>query len=63
MDNLHVDVVRGNRCVLVLVTESGRKISHYEYEQDSDLIISARDGLAKWENGDGNFRLPNDTEP
>ena len=54
---LTVNIVRGARCVLVLMSDGNKKLRQYEYEQDSDLIISARDGLFKWKNGDDNFRL------
>ncbi len=57
MDHLHVDIARGERCVLVFVSNGCGKVKQYEYEQDADLIMSIRDGLAKWENGDENFRL------
>ncbi len=57
MYKLTVDVVRGARCVLVLISDGNKKLRQYEYEQDSDLIMSARDGMFKWQNGDDNFRL------
>ncbi len=57
MEHISVDVVRGERCVLVLVHDGDKKLRHYEYEQDSDLVMSIRDGLHKWQNGDDNFRL------
>ena len=60
MKNLHIDVVRGERCVLVLVSDGHGKIRQYEYEQDADLMLSARDGMAKWVNGDENSRLENE---
>ena len=56
MNTLIINTVRGRRCVLVLVTD-GEKVRQYEYEQDSDMIMSTRDGIHKWENGDDNFRL------
>ena len=59
MDNysLSIDVVRGTRCVLVLIRDRNEKLRQYEYEQDANLEMSARDGLLKWQNGDDNFRL------
>ena len=57
MKNILINAVRGTRCVLVIIHDDTKKLRHYEYEQDSDMIMSVRDGLFKWQNGDDDFRL------
>ncbi len=56
METLHIDSVRGERCVLVIVSD-GTMIRQYEYEPDADLDLSCRDAIFKFRNGDENTRI------
>ena len=56
MEEITISAVRGKRCILVVVHNKQRH-REFEYEQDADFMLSVKDGLRKWTNGDDNFKF------